>query len=78
VPLFWLNYRHSDDRAVGVVVIESTGHLRARLKAALAGDDRELDTLASLMGVVGGPVVLMLQGRRRSAYRSACFSGRIP
>jgi hypothetical protein len=73
----WLNYRHSDDRAVGVVVVESADLLHARLKAALAGGDRELDTLANLMGVVGGPVALVLQEGRRFAYRSACFSGRI-
>jgi hypothetical protein len=39
--LFWLTYRKSDGRAVGVV--ESRGLLHARLKAALAGADRELE-----------------------------------
>ncbi len=43
VPLFWLNYRHSNGRAAGVVVIESAGLLHARLKAALAGADHELE-----------------------------------
>jgi hypothetical protein len=44
VPLFWLTYRHPDGRAAGVVVIESrSGLLHARLKAALAGADRDLE-----------------------------------
>jgi hypothetical protein len=43
VPLFWLNYRHSNGRAAGVVVVESGDLLHARLKAALAGADRELE-----------------------------------
>jgi hypothetical protein len=43
VPLFWLNYRHPDGRAAGAVVIESGDLLHARLKAALAGADRELE-----------------------------------
>jgi hypothetical protein len=33
----------SDGRAAGVVVIESRGPLRARLKAALAGADQEIE-----------------------------------
>jgi hypothetical protein len=42
--LFWLTYRHPDDRAAGVVVVESrSGLLHARLKASLAGADRELE-----------------------------------
>jgi hypothetical protein len=40
VSLFWLTYRHLDGRAAGVVVIESTGLLHARLEALLAGADR--------------------------------------
>jgi hypothetical protein len=43
VSLFWLTYRHPDGRAAGVVVIESAGLLHARLKAALAGADRDLE-----------------------------------
>jgi hypothetical protein len=39
--LFWLTYRHPDGRAASVVVIESHGLLHARLKASLAGADRE-------------------------------------
>ena len=42
MPLFWLNYRHPDG-AAGVVVIESHGLLHARLKASLAGADRDLE-----------------------------------
>jgi hypothetical protein len=41
VPLFWLTYHHPD--GPGVVVIESTGLLHARLKAWLAGADRQLE-----------------------------------
>jgi hypothetical protein len=41
--LFWLIYRHSDGSAAGVVVVESPGLLHARLKASLAGADRELE-----------------------------------
>jgi hypothetical protein len=41
--LFWLTYRHPDGRAAGVVVVESHGLLQARLKASLAGADRELE-----------------------------------
>jgi hypothetical protein len=43
VPLFRLTYRDPNGRAVGVVVIESAGLLHARLKAALAGADRDLE-----------------------------------
>jgi hypothetical protein len=51
MPLFWLTYRYPKGRVVrypngrvaGVVVIESAGLLHARLKAALAGADRELE-----------------------------------
>jgi hypothetical protein len=32
VPLFWLIYRYPDDRAAGVVVIESHGPHHARLR----------------------------------------------
>jgi hypothetical protein len=41
LPLFWLTYRHPDGH--GVVVIESTGLLHARLKASLADVDRGLE-----------------------------------
>jgi hypothetical protein len=41
--LFWLTYRHPAGRAAGVVAIESRGLLHTRLKAALAGADRELE-----------------------------------
>jgi hypothetical protein len=40
VPLFWLTYHYPD--CPGVVVIESTGLLHARLKASLARADRGL------------------------------------
>jgi hypothetical protein len=40
VPLFWLTYHHPD--GPGVVVIESTGLLHARLNASLARADRGL------------------------------------
>jgi hypothetical protein len=42
-PLFGLTYRHSDGSAAGVVIVESRGLLHARLKASLAGADRELE-----------------------------------
>jgi hypothetical protein len=50
MPLFWLTYRYPqgrvarypNGRVASVVVIESHGLLHARLKAALAGADREL------------------------------------
>jgi hypothetical protein len=41
VPLFYLNYANSDRRAV--VVIEAEALVAARMKAALAGLDRELE-----------------------------------
>jgi hypothetical protein len=41
--LFWLTYRYPDGRAAGVVVIEFRALLHARLKASLAGADRELE-----------------------------------
>jgi hypothetical protein len=51
MPLFWLTYRfpigrvvrYPDGRVAGVVVIESTDLLHARLEAALTGIDRELE-----------------------------------
>jgi hypothetical protein len=43
-----LTYRRSDDRAaVSVVVIESTGILHARLNAALAGADRDVEFVSA-------------------------------
>jgi hypothetical protein len=41
--LFWSTYRHSDGRVAGVVVIESADLLHTRLKASLAGADRQLE-----------------------------------
>jgi hypothetical protein len=41
--LFWFTYGHSDGNAAGVVVIEPRGLLHARLKASMAGADRELE-----------------------------------
>jgi putative tryptophan/tyrosine transport system substrate-binding protein len=38
-----LTYGYPDARAAGVVLIESTGLLHARLKASLAGADRDLE-----------------------------------
>jgi hypothetical protein len=43
MSLFWLTYRHSNGSAAGVVVIASRDLLHARLKASLAGVDRELE-----------------------------------
>jgi hypothetical protein len=43
VSLFWLTYRRADSRPAGVVVMETRGLLHARLKASLAGADRELE-----------------------------------
>ena len=51
MPLFWLTYRYPqgrvarypNGRVASVVVIESDDLLHARLKAALAGADRELE-----------------------------------
>jgi hypothetical protein len=51
MPFFWLTYRYPDGRVVrypygrvaSVVVMESTGLLHARLKASLAGADRDLE-----------------------------------
>jgi hypothetical protein len=41
--LFWLTYRHSDSSAAGVVVVVSDDRLHPRLKASLAGADRQLE-----------------------------------
>jgi hypothetical protein len=43
MPLFWLAYRHPNGRAAGVVVIESDDLFHARLRAALAGANREFE-----------------------------------
>jgi hypothetical protein len=43
VALFWLNYRRTDGRAAGVVVMESGDLIHARMRAALAGLDHGLD-----------------------------------
>jgi hypothetical protein len=42
VPLFWLTYRHPDGRP-GVVVVESSTLMHARMKAVVTGADRELE-----------------------------------
>jgi hypothetical protein len=47
VPLFWINYRHLNGRAAGVVVIESGDLIHARLRASLSGADRGLDFAGS-------------------------------
>src|SRR6266850_7666084 len=43
MPLFLLNYCHSDGRFAGVVVVESCTHLHASMKAEVSGADRGLD-----------------------------------
>src|SRR6266849_5709674 len=43
MPLFLLNYCHSDGRFAGVVVVESYTHLHASMKAEVSGADRGLD-----------------------------------
>jgi hypothetical protein len=45
---FSLTYRYPDNRAAGVVVIESHGLLHARLRAALAGADRDIEFVSEL------------------------------
>src|SRR5713101_2534578 len=40
MPLFLLNYCHSDGRFAGVVVVESYTHLHASMKAEVSGADR--------------------------------------
>ena len=41
MPLFYLNFRNADLRAV--VIVEAQALVAARMKAALAGLDRELE-----------------------------------
>ena len=41
MPLFYLNFRNTDRRSV--VIIEAEALVAARMKAALAGLDRELE-----------------------------------
>jgi hypothetical protein len=41
--LLWLTYRHPDGRTAGVVVIESSDPLNARLMASLSGVDQGLE-----------------------------------
>ena len=41
MPLFYLNFRNTDRRSV--VIIEAEALIAARMKAALAGLDRELE-----------------------------------
>jgi len=43
VPLHWLNYRHSNGRGAGVIVMEAPFILQARVKAAVAGLDDGLE-----------------------------------
>ena len=43
VPLFWLNYRDPDGRPAGVVVLESSALIQARMKAAVLGLDPGLE-----------------------------------
>ena len=50
MPLFWLNYCHSDgrfDRFAGAVVVESYTHLHASVKAEVSGADRGLNFAGS-------------------------------
>ena len=37
MPVFWLNYRDPDGRPAGVVVLESSALIQARMKAAVLG-----------------------------------------
>jgi hypothetical protein len=46
VPLVYLNFRNADRRSV--VVIEAEALIAARMKAALAGLDRELEFVSGL------------------------------
>jgi hypothetical protein len=43
VPLFWLNYRHPRGRFAGVVVIESSTLVSARMAAAVYGLNDRLE-----------------------------------
>jgi hypothetical protein len=43
VPLFWLNYRDPEGRPAGVVVLESSALIQARMKAAVLGLDPGLE-----------------------------------
>ena len=57
MSLFWLNYRHPDGRAAGVVVMEAQALTAARMKAAGAGldhgfdfaDGHQLDEISALL-----------------------------
>ena len=64
MSLFWLNYRHPDGRAGGVVVVEAQALIPARMKAAVAGldqgfdfaDGHQLDGMSALLiseGMIG-------------------------
>ena len=43
MPLFWLNYRDPEGRSAGVVVLESSALIQARMKAAVLGLDPGLE-----------------------------------
>jgi hypothetical protein len=43
VSLFWLNYRDPEGRPAGVVVLESSALIQARMKAAVLGFDPGLE-----------------------------------
>jgi hypothetical protein len=73
VPLFWLTYRcfpigrvvrYPDGRVGGVVVIEAPDLLHARLKAALAGADRELEFVSGYqLGLSAEQIPANMMGR---------------
>ena len=43
MPLFWLNHRDPEGRPAGVVVLESSALIQARMKAAVLGRDPGLE-----------------------------------
>jgi len=53
VPLFWLNYRDPEGRPAGVVVLESSALIQARMKAAVLGLDPGLECDGHQLDEVG-------------------------
>jgi hypothetical protein len=60
VPLVWLDYRDPEGRSAGVVVLESSALIQARMKAAVLGLDPGLECEGHQLDEVGTTQILPL------------------
>ena len=76
-PLFWLNYRDPEGRSAGVVVLELSALIQARMKAAVLGLDPGLECEGHQLDEVGATQILPppeLDRRSMAVHHDGRFS----